>query len=530
MQITLALSFLIFSSFAGAETRSEADGDGDGDGLSDFWEVHKYGTDPNEADSDGDGVSDFDWAERREYAYTVRRVVHVLKPVTPEFLNDDYQDIRVLDEGQWHVELEVIHYPFNTVAETLGADTKPVPYPEDLAVWMEPGLTSDWDEDLRKALLASLDKDGINVAELSDVEIVKQVSKWLLARAKHQDGFTTFLTSFDGEGNPYMDDIFAEKAKKQEKLTGMSMKEWWPREISARGMFEHRTRGSCTSSAIYLSGCLRALGIPTRTVLCIPLIDASDERERALVKSRLSNHQVRGFVEDYAYKSQNAWASHTFNEVWVAGRWRRLNYDRLGQNILDANYMGLMTHIATFHDWADAKMADTVGRREHLPIFASLFGGTNPYSTIALSDSFGEHCTLENPKQSPAHSDPVVTQVFWTDSPQLPESIRKRCVESKRFGLILLVPAIDSTRQAGRAIRSSDPKFYVQAGKNGRFEAKLDPGCIWTRKTGAYLYLPLDKTFANRFQGDGHYRLQPRNEGDRDVVWQADLPIDPRTD
>ena len=82
--------------------------DADQDGLSDVHEIHKYGSDPSKRDSDGDGVPDGDWLERREYAYTVRSVVQVMRPVTWESLNDDYQDARVLDETDAYVELEVI--------------------------------------------------------------------------------------------------------------------------------------------------------------------------------------------------------------------------------------------------------------------------------------------------------------------------------------------------------------------------------------------------------------------------------------
>ena len=58
-----------------------ADPDRDGDGLSDFQERHKYFTDPDKADSDGDGIPDGDADERREYTYTVRTVVQVMRPV-----------------------------------------------------------------------------------------------------------------------------------------------------------------------------------------------------------------------------------------------------------------------------------------------------------------------------------------------------------------------------------------------------------------------------------------------------------------
>ena len=77
----------------GFQLRSEADGqsgvwlrenqdiDSDGDGLSDFQETHKYFTDPKKADTDGDGVPDGEWSERREYAYTIRNELEVLRPV-----------------------------------------------------------------------------------------------------------------------------------------------------------------------------------------------------------------------------------------------------------------------------------------------------------------------------------------------------------------------------------------------------------------------------------------------------------------
>src|SRR5262245_39809007 len=111
-------SLLLVASVANAQ----ADPDSDGDGLSDFAERHKYLTDPTKKDTDGDGVPDGDWRERREYQYTVRVVVQVMKPVTPDFLNDDHQDARVLDETDQYVELEVFLYPFTTVAASIRPD------------------------------------------------------------------------------------------------------------------------------------------------------------------------------------------------------------------------------------------------------------------------------------------------------------------------------------------------------------------------------------------------------------------------
>ena len=425
----------------GASVAFAQDVDTDGDGLSDFQEQHKYGTDPRKKDSDADGVPDGDWFERREYNYTVRSVVHVMKPVTPEYLNDDYQDCRVLDEAGEYYELEVIHYPFNTVSSAIKGNPKWQEEASRMQEWLQPGPTSDWTVTMRKELLAALRKDGIEVDKLDDKQVVERVSKWLLDRAEYHDGFSTFITAFDPIGRPYVPEELQAAVEKGRKDTGLTLEEQWKREISSRGMLETRSRGSCTSSAIYLAGCLRAVGIPTRIVLCVPLVDGSDEHEVEMVAKSLTHNEVRPIVEGALTRH---WTSHTFNEVWVGGRWHRLNYAKLGQNILDPSFLGLMTHVATFRDWADAKMPDTVGRRQTLGLKNSVFGSANAYSTISLRDTFGRHSRLENPPKPSTPGTLKITRLFWTDSPELPETIREGCREKGRFGLIARVDVENS--------------------------------------------------------------------------------------
>ena len=48
----------------------------------------------------------------------------------------------------------------------------------------------------------------------------------------------------------------------------------------------------------------------------------------------LTHKGVRRIVTEALAPLGDSWNSHTFDEVFVGGRWRRLNYDRLGQNIL----------------------------------------------------------------------------------------------------------------------------------------------------------------------------------------------------
>src|SRR5690606_38795397 len=95
------------------------------------------------------------------------------------------------------------------------------------------------------------------------------------------------------------------------------------------------------------------------------------------------------------------------------GRWRRLNYERLGQDTLDPGLFGLMTHVATFRDWADARMPDTIGRRQVLRRYDDRFGTANPYSAITVRDEFGPHCTLTNEVPEPLTA--KVTAVQWGD-------------------------------------------------------------------------------------------------------------------
>src|SRR5579859_6219924 len=110
-------------------------------------------------------------------------------------------------------------------------------------------------------------------------------------------------------------------------------------------MFAHKTYGTCTSTAVYQTTVLRALGIPTRMILCIPLADGSDPGQIEMIGKGLSHHRVRADACLGALSGGTGFASHTFCEAFVGGRWRRLNYTRLGQNVLERNYLGLMLKV-----------------------------------------------------------------------------------------------------------------------------------------------------------------------------------------
>jgi len=391
-----------------------ADLDSDHDGLSDFQEVHKYLTDPRKADTDGDGIPDGDWDERREFAYTVRVVMQVLPPCDPATMNDDYQDVRILETRADEIEFEALLYPFNTNAETI-AGAKDERLDAELRTYTEPGITSNWDAELRKSLLAELADQGIDATKLPPAELAPKAAKWLMQRATFEDSFTTFDVVFEG-GRPSVHPALRETVERQCKSLGRTLEEEWQRELFGRGMFANKVHGSCTSSAIYLQTGLRALGIPTRTILCTPALDANDEREVSWIDTRIQHVGIRRVLEQAATAQKNSWTSHTFNEVWLGGRWRRLNYDHLGQNILEPGGLGLMVHVNTFRDHAEAGLVSW-GLRSASEPKDDPFGGANPYSCISLSDRFGAHAKVANEPLSGLR-EALIGKVYWYDDPK----------------------------------------------------------------------------------------------------------------
>lgn len=432
--------------------------DTDGDGLSDFHEIHKYLTDPSKADSDGDGVPDGDWRERREYQYVVRSVVQVMRPVTIEYLCDDYQDARVLDETDSCIELEVFHYPFSTAEAAIEADPDWRRKAASMEPWTRPGVTADWTPAMRDALVAELE-----CGVLDDRALVERASKRLLERAAYHDGFTTFVTAFDAKGDPILPD-------------GSRPEQAWQRELSARGMFENRCRGSCSSTAIYLNGCLRALGVPTRIILVIPVVDANDDGEMRLLRLGLRHHGVRRTLLGALRRLRGSWTSHTFNEVFVGGRWRRLNYDRLGQPCFDRRLFGLSTHVATFSDWADARMAETIGKRQALARKDDVFGGPNPYSAISLRDEFGPHCRIGNPAPEPLTA--RIAALLPHDDPALPQEVRDWFERRGTKGFVARVEGPGDSDALAEFLAAADLVLLLDG---GGATATVDSGCWWWR-------------------------------------------------
>lgn len=455
--IPILLAFSILHQDA---QETAGDRDSDRDGLSDFSEVHKYFTNPKESDSDGDGVPDGDWDERREFSYSVRAVMHVMAPFDVASMNDDYQDVRVLEERSDLLEFEVIVYPFNTVAEAIVPDADWRETPAALKSYVQPGVCSNWDEELRAELSAELEERGIDLDSLDDVETTEHVSKWLMARSEPEDSFTTFAIEFD-DGEPRVAAGHEARVDRTLVRRGRSLEEQFDRELFGKGMFANRIHGSCTSSAIYLETGLRAVGLPTRTIVCVPVVDANDSREVAWIASRITHLGMRAHLLTAAERLGGSWASHTFNEVYVGDRGHRLNYTNLGPNVLD-DTMGLFIHVHTFSDHSDARLVGW-GNRESHPLHDALFGGPNPYSCLSLSDRFGTHSVVPNEPFSGLR-ELTIRRLSWYDDPERPARLTTSLhpPEDRYFFAHLDTNGVDG-HEALLFYRSVDKAFMLRA-------------------------------------------------------------------
>ncbi len=431
----LSLTFLIWMGAIGARADGPAsDRDSDGDGLSDFQEIHKYRTDPSKKDTAGKGIADGDWKERREFTYSVRAVIRIMPPYNLKAMSDDYQDVRVLSETKDYAEVEVVAYPLNTNAAAITANPNWKKDYASMKEFLAPGLTTNWDEAMRKDLLKELARDGIDPDKLTDKEVVEKVSSWYYSRSKYVNMFCTNYVQFlNGKPSVYPG---LESAFQREKGDpSWSVQEQFSHELLGREMYYNRSHGTCTSSAVGQATVLRALGIPTRMIICIPVVDASDPEQVSLAEKGLTHHGVRTTVHNAAIMTGNGYTNHTYLEVFVGSRWRRLNYTKLGQNTLDAMYLGLMIHVHTFNDLSEANLTPTWGVRFGLQKRDSVFRHSNPYRTIAIDDHFGEFAKVPNPTDAAKeHKQITISKIYWHDAKDAPRQVHDAPSDSAPTG------------------------------------------------------------------------------------------------
>lgn len=400
------------------------DADSDGDGLSDFQEVHKYRTNPKKKDTAGTGVCDGQWEQRREFTYSVRAVVHVMRPYNAKAFDDDYQDVRVLAENKEYAELEVVVYPLNSNAKTIKGIRNWNRDCVGMKEYLTPGITTNWDEAMREELLRELVKEGIYPDKLTDKELVERVSRWLMNHSKTLNMFCTYYVGFP-DGKPAVWPGLEQEFGRSKGDPQWTDQQQFEHGVLGKEMFANKTHGTCTSTAIYETTALRALGIPTRMILCIPLADGSDPAQLEMVDKGLTHNQVHRDAYLGVSAGANSFSAHTFCEVFVGGRWRRLNYTTLGQNALDQNALGIMLKVHSFNDLSEANLAATWGTRYAKGLRDEVFQHSNPYRLLDVSDHFGKYARVSNPPAAAFdHEQITIDKAYWPESKGAPQMVR----------------------------------------------------------------------------------------------------------
>ena len=351
-------------------------------------------------------------------------MIRVMPPYNLAAMNDDYQDVRLVAETKDFAELEVVIYPLNTNASAITSSSK---WRTDYAAMHEflaPGVTTNWDTPMRDQLLVELRSAGIDSDKLSDKEVVERVSRWMYSRARHRNMFCTYYVSFPG-GKPSVFPGLEQAFEREKGSPEWSVQDQFASELLGKEMFNRKVYGTCTSAAVAQATVLRAVGIPTRLIIAIPVVDASDDEQLKLAGRGLTHHEVAATTMTGLAGAARSFTAHTFLEVFVGNRWRRLNYSTLGQNVLDPTYLGLMVHVHTFNDLSEAALAATWGARYALGKRDSEFKHSNPYKAIALDDHFGRHAKVPNPPAvAKEHRQITIDRVYWPEARDAPAMVR----------------------------------------------------------------------------------------------------------
>jgi serine/threonine protein kinase len=355
---------------------------------------------------------------RKEDTYTITSVIQVLNPVNPADMNDDFQDVRVLAQDKDSCTVEVTYYPFYQPA--VGENPNWRTDDAGMIQYLKPTATENWDEAMRRDLIAELRQANIDPDHLTDKQLVERVSAWAMRRAHSTHAFSIWGVYFpDGKPAVYppLRDAF-DREKPDPTWTDQQMFE---QEALGRSMFYNKVHGACTSSSVYLATIFRALGIPTRIVFCIPPFDPNDDAQARMFYGNIHHNQVRETVRA-ALDGTRGFEDHMFNEVYVDHHWVRLNYKTLGQPVLDAHYFGLLTHIYTCSDLSQVPLAQTWGMRYFkYPADQPKLSSVNPYRLISVHDHFGANANLDNPPVSVAELRTVtIIGLYPKGSPAIP--------------------------------------------------------------------------------------------------------------
>lgn len=429
--------------------------------------------------SDDDGLYPENYESWKD-DYRIRAVIRILRPVDTDFANDGIQTVSVLNAQKDSVDLEVVFAPFAMQDRRLVPNMAWQADYQHMDEWLRPGITCNWDAKLRNDILVELEKQGVGLTTLSDMEVVREVSKWALSRVQQRKMFTTMLVHFP-QAKPAVLPGLEEAFWRNRGAYEWDPETQFSHELFGKEMFYNRTIGECASASIYLTTVLRAVGVPTRMIMNIPPIDPSRDEQIVLLKKGIRQPQVRHLILAALNHSEGGLVSHMSNEVFVANTWVRLNYDDLNHSVISDEYLGLMTRTNTYADWSDLGIAETWGAFYARKAYSDLFPGDNPYYALELEDYV---LTSRGRRMPPVREHQVLTIIGAYDfnSPDRPRFIpHMNTDEGTRLALIRVREWLpdDNYLQLRDFIERADGKFHLVCGSDMQFEAEVT-GTIYT--------------------------------------------------
>jgi hypothetical protein len=365
--------------------------DSDGDGISDFWEMNKYFSDPLKKDHFTNS--------KRDKTYSINQRLEVLKPFNLDAMNNDHQDATLVSENTFSAIVDVTVYPLAKSTNGLKGNKDWKVQSASMQRWLQPGLTTNWDEEMRKDIVAQLKLRNVDIGTIDDISLVNEIALWLMDPTQFQ--FKDFFISYDvlfDQGKPVVNPKLGPYIDLEMKKNGLTDKESALRlGVLGREMYNARFRGHCTASSTLFATVLKAVGIPTRFVLTVPAVDGNSAEQLAMLDKGITHNIFRQKILNAQPKQ--GFASHTFVEVYVGGRWVRLNYNNFGQSALWSS-MGLLTQVSSFADWGEAGNLKTWGEYAQVDYFDpsvhSKLSSQNPYRVLKIQDHFGISSGIEN--------------------------------------------------------------------------------------------------------------------------------------
>jgi hypothetical protein len=316
--------------------------------------------------------------------YKITSVMQMIGQSCVQSLNDEFQSTQVVTCDAQSTTLKIIYHPF--AKQRIEANQLWRLENRGMVRFLAPTPSENWDQTMKKDLEIELQKQGYDLDRINDVDLVQAVSNLALSRAHRQRRFAIWSVYFPA-GKPEVFPALRENFDEQKPDIGWSDLQIFRQEVLGREMFYSRRYGSCTSFAVYLATLLRSLGIPSRFVAFVPPYDPNDPQQAALFAAKVHNPIVREIVETNL-RREHGFIDHIFLEVFVGHHWDRLNYNKLGQTILDRNYLGLMTHVKTFNSYSTSSICETWGMRYYrYPAGQAKLSSVNPYRLLSISDN-----------------------------------------------------------------------------------------------------------------------------------------------